>query len=121
MALHPAFESAPPRRRFRGRLFDLRIRLVFEALRRPPHHSSWAIVPNGACILWHAPPGGLMEVRISRDKPTSDPAAWEREIDTFAKHLALGGWERRRDPEATGEAVILTEPLALLDGGEALT
>jgi hypothetical protein len=114
MPTHRDFAHAPPRRRYRGRLRDLRRRLYTEALLDPRSHASWCVVPNGALISMTAMPRAPLQVRIARSGPCSDPQAWEREIDTFAKHLDLTEWTRRPDPSAAGHAILLEEPSPLL-------
>jgi hypothetical protein len=88
--------------------------LYAEALISTRTHTSWCVVPNGALISMTAMPRAPLQVRIARSGLCSDPKAWEREIDTFSRHMQLAGWTRTADPAAAGHAVILHEPAALL-------
>lgn len=94
---HPAFEKAPPDRRWKsGSLKDLWKQLNADAGEDP---GAWVgrVLPGGAYVCLRMLEGNRREVLIYRReefRTDEAPTRWTSEILTFARHFGILGWTR---------------------------
>lgn len=107
---HPAYLAEAESRRWTlGPLTQLLATLMFEAAAKPGEQC-WRVLPGGAYIMVRRREDDRHELRIARREKPADPAAFDRECETFLRHVRADAWERQDDPASSGICHAWLEP-----------
>ena len=108
----PLESAAPVRIEWSGKLSELLPVLTAEA--RVAGDGAWRFrqLKHGALVAVQLGTDRRRVLRIARaDRPANALASqrWEVELQTFERHLGVGGWQRSDDPDTAGVAVRYLE------------